>query len=73
MVRRLISLLCLAALVVASWLAIGGSLLAACGLLLWRQSEHVAYGAEMVGTATVVGATAYKLLARRHPDQALSR
>ncbi len=56
-------LLCLASLVAAPWLVIGGLLVAACGLLLDGQPELVASGALAAMASAVAGLTAVALLA----------
>jgi hypothetical protein len=56
-------LLCLASLVAAPWLVIGGLLMVACGLLFDGQPELVTSGALAAMAAMVVGVTAGALLA----------
>jgi uncharacterized membrane protein len=56
-------LLCLASLVAAPWLVIGGLLMVACGLLLDGQPELVASGALAAIVAAVAGVTAGAVLA----------
>ena len=55
-------LLCLASLVAAPWLVIGGLLMVACGLLLDGQPELVAFGALAAIVAAVAGVTAGAVL-----------
>jgi uncharacterized membrane protein len=56
-------LLCLASLVAAPWLVIGGLLMVSCGLLLDGQPELVAPGALAALASAVAGLTASALLA----------